>query len=331
MSNSILNATIHISENNADNEFEGILKLHSKETLNFDTIDAAISFEARGRMSSIKRRLLSFKIDTNKRISQNETLEIPFNFKLEESNLETYSGKNVSFYYNCEIKVHVDENDLDKLDRGVFTRVKSFFTSDYSSTFSTYFDRVSSKQQFDLSEKHQPFKLSFSFSNVLIPLLIVGGGYIGMLFSSLFEFHDVHIFILIIATAIATIINFKINSKKIGQISLQTVNDGDGFICMVKPARNFSLQQAKMYYQIVEEVVDRRGTSSKTYTSSIYTSPTTNLKSKGSSEVRFPFPEKKVLPSFKFEDVSIYWQVVITGTHNGMKEKMTCGINVYYV
>ncbi len=328
MSTAILNATINVFGAVKANEYDGVLTIHSKEQLIIDHIDGIVYLEARGRMSSTKKQIISFKIDTRKNIMQNESYEVPFSFVLPDSDLETYSGKNVTISYSCEAKIYVNEEDLEKLDRGLATRLKSFFTSDYSTKVSGYFNKFNIQEQYKVGERHRDFKLAFNGMSLLYSILIIGALYLLGMYTLHFEFNVAHIFLSLIAIAILSFIQFSIKKRKIGGITLTTVNLNDGFICNVKPARNFSLRKAKIHYQIIEKVVDRRGTSSTTYTETIYKSPVYPLKSKGSSEVEFKFPENKRLGSMKFEDASLYWEIVIQGMHSGISEKLTCAIDV---
>ncbi len=331
MSNSILNCNIQISETTFKNQYEGILSINCQENLTIDRILGTIYFEARGRMSSIKKQLLSFNISSKKHITKDEIIKIPFTFQLEESNLETYTGKNVSFFYNFEAKIQVNEEDLEKLDRGIFKRVKSLFTADYSSKFSEYFDKKNTETEYKISEKHQPFTLSFNISNLYLPLGLISSLYILTLIYTTVEFNGFHILFLIIAIILVGNLNFKRNSKKIGKISLKTINDNNSFICLIKPAKNFSLKKSKIHYQIIEKVVDKRGTSSTTNTEIIYKSTIQSLNNKGTSEIRFDFPDNKRLASLEFDEVTIYWEIVITGIHAGTSENLTCIIEAYNI
>ncbi|WP_442265314.1 hypothetical protein ACSIGC_13385 [Tenacibaculum sp. ZS6-P6] len=331
MSNSILNASINVFGTITSNVYDGVLNIHPKEDLIIDHIDGIVYLEARGRMSSVKKQLVTFKIDDRIVLTKDEAYEIPFSFNLDEDYIESYTGKNVSISYSCEAKIHVNEEDLEKLDRGVLTRMKSFFTSDYSTKISGYFNKFNNEEQYKIGESHSDLKLAFNFSSALIIALIIAALYIFFLIGLNFNFHGFHIFLLVIATAIISYVQFKIKKSRIGDISLKTSNRENGFICYVKPARNFSLNKAKIHYRIVEKVVDNRGTSSTTYTEAIFKSPIKPLKSRGSSEVEFQFPENKRLASMEFEDASIYWEIVINGTHNGVTEKLTCTIEAYKV
>lgn len=329
MSNSILNAGINIFGTVSKNLYDGVLRIHSKETLIIDHIDAVIYLEARGKMSGVKNRIVSFQIDTKRTVQKDESYKIPFTFNLPDGYIDSYSGKNVSISYNCEAKIHVNEEDLEKLDRSVFTKVKSFFTSDYATKVSTYFNKFNKEENYKISREHSDLKLAYNFISLLFTTLIVSVLFLIALLSLKFELHAIHGLIFIASVALVSYIQFEIKKKKIGDISLKTFNSDEGFICAVKPARNFSLTKAEIYYQIIEKVVDNRGTSSSTYTKTIFKSPIKPLKSKGSSEVEFQFPENKSWSSMEFEDASIYWEIVIKGKHSGVSEVMKCTIEAY--
>ncbi|WP_299617486.1 hypothetical protein [uncultured Tenacibaculum sp.] len=330
MSNSILNAKVKVLGLDSHHTYNAILTIQPEEELVIDHIDGIVYLEARGRMSSVKKPLVNFKIENRKVLAKNEIFEIPFSFTLSEDYIESYDGKNVSISYNCEAKIFVNKEDLEKLDRGVFTRMKSFFTSDYSTKISGYFTKID-EGKYKISEHHSELKLAFNFKSLLFTALVIGSIYIAAMLGLKFDFHGGHIFLLIITTVITNYFLFQIKKKQIGDISLTTSNRENEFVCYVKPARNFSLHKAKMYYQIVEKVVDNRGTSSTTYRETIYKSSIKPVKGKGSSEIEFEYPFLKNLATMEFDDSSIYWEIVINGMHNGISEKLTCTIEAYKV
>lgn len=328
MSN-ILNAKITTSSTDNTNEYEGVLVINSEESLKIDRINGIVYLEIRGRLVSKKEQVISFNIDSNNIISKGETYEIPFSFILDKKTVQSYSGKNVSFSYKCEAQIFVNEDDLEKLDRSVLTRVKSFITADYSTKVSCYFEKKGEENNYKVDEKHGQFKLEFNPSAILFGILIIVAIYILSIITFSFEFNGFHILPLVIAVILYCYIDYRMKSKKIGNISLSTRNEEHGFNCIIKPARNFSLKSAKIHYQIEEEVVDRRGTSSSTYTETIFKSPIKLLKTRGTSEIEFEFPTNQQPTSLEYGDVTIYWELVITGIHSGIKEKLKCRLYVF--
>ena len=137
----ILNAKIITSATDNLNEFKGILTVNPQENLRIDHIDGIVYLEIRGRLVSQKQQVISFNIDSNKIVSKGPTYEIPFSFILDKKSIPSYSGKNVSFSYKCEAQIFVNREDLEKLDRNILTRVKSFITADYSTKVSCYFKK----------------------------------------------------------------------------------------------------------------------------------------------------------------------------------------------
>ncbi|WP_299834597.1 hypothetical protein [uncultured Tenacibaculum sp.] len=93
MSNSILNAKVKVLGLDSHHTYNAILTIQPEEELVIDHIDGIVYLEARGRMSSVKKPLVNFKIENRKVLAKNEIFEIPFSFTLSEDYIESYDGK----------------------------------------------------------------------------------------------------------------------------------------------------------------------------------------------------------------------------------------------
>ena len=47
------------------------------------------------------------------------------------------------------------------------------------------------------------------------------------------------------------------------------------------------------------------------------------------SEIDFEYPTNQKPSSIKFGDITIYWEIIITGIHSGIKEKLKCRLHVF--
>ena len=160
MTNTTLIKDVFIdTEVSGSNTRTGYLMLQSTETIDINNIKGVIYFESRGRMSGRKNSVLAFNIHGHKRITRNEGYKIPFTFKLSDNKVDSYKGRNVSFSYNCEVQINVSDTDISKLDRSLFSRVKSFVTSDNSINESKYFNSESSNSVYQIVETTTDFDL----------------------------------------------------------------------------------------------------------------------------------------------------------------------------
>jgi hypothetical protein len=106
---------------------------------------------------------------------------------------------------------------------------------------------------------------------------------------------------------------------------METLKDEDAFICKILKTRKFNLMSPYIYYEIIEKVIDKRGTSSSTYTETLFTSERQKLQNfKSSPELKFSYPKKNGLNSFKYGDASIFWQMKLEGNYMGLTLKYKC-------
>ena len=130
MTKAVIEKEIFINETIDNENTSGYLTIKSSETITLDKIIGVVYFEVRGRMSSHKDEILSFEIFNNKKLIKNEPYRIPFTFNSSDFETNSYNGKNVSFSYNFEVQIDVNDNDIERLEKSIFSKVKSFVTSD---------------------------------------------------------------------------------------------------------------------------------------------------------------------------------------------------------
>lgn len=107
--------------------------------------------------------------------------------------------------------------------------------------------------------------------------------------------------------------------------------DEMSFLCAIFRTRKFSLINQNLYYEIIEEVIDKRGTSSTTYTEVIFKSEQITVSdSNKNPKIKFNYPELTGMQSMKINDVSIKWKMKLEGTtYFGIVLKYPSEFNVY--
>ncbi len=311
-----------ININSLDNRtVTGHVSIIVSETITLDKITGYIVLESRGRVSARKENVLSFKISDQKKILKDELHEFPFSVEFFDNDIDSYKGKNVTFSYKCEAQVNVNEHDIGKLEKSIFSTIKSFITSNNSMTVSTYFLVEKPNAVYQIEEASLYFKLHF---NLILPLLILP--VIGGIALLLTPKHNWKIVIVSLALAALFIYAFfKIIENKLGRVSMKTTQEVDGFLCEIRKTRQFKLTKLKIYYNVIEKVIDNRGTSSTSYTEVLYKSPEQKLSNfKSRPQFTFNYPNKKGLQSTNYNDASILWQMNLVGYYFGLKLNYHC-------
>ena len=321
MTKATLEKEIFIDKVNNGKIISGYLMIKSSETITLDKIKGVIFLETRGRMSSHKDEILSIQIQQNKIITENETYKIPFTFNSSNFEINSYVGKNVSFSYNLEIQIDVNNEDIKKMERSLFSKVMSFVTSDYSIITSEYFELENLNLKYQVVETKTDFTIQ---PNLIVSIII------SLIFVSVYIYIIPEFIIWYIILGIASIILLlylvtKYIENMLGAISMETLKDEDAFICKILKTRKFNLMNPYLYYEIIEEVVDNRGTSPSTYTETLYTSEKLKLQNfKSNPSLKFLFPKRNGLYSLEYSDVSIFWQMKLKGKYMGLTLSYKC-------
>lgn len=311
MSKAVLEKEIVLERSTNNYDISGYLYIKSSETIDVDAIEGVVYFEARGRMASMKREHLKFRISDRKALQANVPHKIPFSFALDNVKIGTYKGKNVDFTYRCEARIHVEDDDIGKVDRSFFSKVKSFVTSDDSLKESAYFYVGDTTSTYQIEETTRTLSFNVNFMMSLI---------ISVLFAIIYlllipEYTTVYIIPGLIALILILIVARMYIKNALGEVTMETLRDEDAFLCTIKKTKKFNLANQYLYYRIVEKVVDDRGTSSSTYRSTLHTSEKKKLANhREYAQLKFTYPTSHNWHSNELGDVEIYWEMYLIGT-----------------
>ena len=325
MTKATLEKKLILNELTNINNASGYLILKSSETITLDTVRAVVFREARGLMAGVKDEVLSFDIISNKKLGKAESCEIPFSFNASGFGMNAYVGKNVSFSYSVEIQIDVGNEDVEKLKRSLFSKLKSFVTADYTIKISEYFKLGNISSRYQVVEEEVEFGIHLSWVLILLTVLFFGCIY----FSIMQEFNSVYIFSGIALSVLIGYLILNYIEKSLGGISMKTINVSDGFVCKLMDTNKFNLLDTILYYEIIEKVIDNRGTSTSEYTEVIYSSPKrelTNIQS--SPELKFLYPQRNGLHSCDYGYASLLWKMKLEGKYLGLRIKYSCIFNV---
>ncbi|MEM6685534.1 MAG: hypothetical protein AAF617_07025 [Bacteroidota bacterium] len=327
MSSSTLQAEVCIDDVQKDTDISGYVHIVTSEDILMDEITAKIYFEARGRMRGFTKDIATIAvINAPIIIKAGEENILPFSCPLDEY-VESYEGQNVSFTYNCEVKMHVDEDDFKKLGLNFMASVKSFLTSDKRLRARTQFEVIDRQHTYRVKEGTYDFGLKL---NYVLPIAV--GIIMSMLFIAFTQDNTIWYVVLgiIVIAAVTYGIHFYLEDT-LGKLTMTLENvDETHFCCRVEKTRKFKLKEQFVYYEIIEEVEDRRGTKTTTYRECQYASLRKEMKNfSKNAEFTFEYPTRLDYATLKADTVEIYWRMCLTGVSSlGLPLKYTATFKV---
>jgi len=318
MTKTAINQEFKIENISATNMVTGYCTIHSTETIHTEKITGTIYLEVRGRMASHKEQVITLEIAQNKVINSNETYTFPFSFTLPTESIPSYKGKNVNFTYCCDLIITINKNDTTPIEQSVFNKIKSIVTSKNEIKTTHYFDFVNHNTAYEVLEIKEKFYLQ---TNLLISLIFI------LIFGALYsyyipEFNTLYIILGVVLIFLLVFVANQFIKGALGKVSLETIKSDEGFYCKIYKTKTFNLSNQTLYYEIIEEVTDSRGSTSATHKEIIFTSqkrPLTDFRE--ASTIQFDYPENKNLQSVSLQEVSIFWRVVLEGNYYGTKMK----------
>lgn len=304
----------------------GVFQISSTETIRVDNILGYVLIEIRGQLSSVKKQISSFRVGGQTTLIKNVISEFPFSFVINNTDLYSYSGKNVDITYKCEIKMNVNQNDLGLLDRSVFKRIKSHITSDFSVSGTQYFEYKNKSNRYDVVS----IKSDFNFTKdkiVMLMILVSVAALYYFLFRSLNIIYGVSVILTFLSL---NYLSQNYIKKKLGNVNMILMNEEDGFKCIIGSLDKTKLKDVIIGYKILERVVDDRGTSPSICLETIYTSKIQELNEvKDNYKLEFKYPSRSGLHTLNYKDIDIYWEMIIKGKSSwGFERRLTCEFKV---
>lgn len=282
-------------------EIKGEMQLRAKEEIEVEYITVNLFREAKGLMQSQSASLYHKRYNNPKLLKTGQIYSFPISFIPEKH--ESYKGKNVELSFRFEGELKLDGQNTGEKIVSFFRKLGS--SAKKKNSLQIYLQPET--EAYQLAKQEIKLDSDSSFQSFLaLPVLILFLVFISN------ELIDLVISIPIgILLSLFCIAYFLIGRYAVGNPRaelFQEENEGFHIKMYKEPSWHF-LKGIEMSYEIAEEVVDRRGTSSSTQKEVIYDSLI--QKSKLSQEVLdfyFNFPIDKPT-SMSWEDVSIIWQL----------------------
>ncbi len=310
MSQSTLNGQLFIDEVNVAEPVSGYLLIESDKTLHIDGIEGELYLEMRGRLSSQLKEVASFEIAGATTVLAGEPLKIPFTFVFPMNQMPVYEGENVSFTYRCEAAIKINENDIEKLEKSFIGKVKMWLNKYGAIKVSEHISLGELTGAYQIVPKKQQLRIDSTFMMFFLGSILV----FLITLCIIQKFDELILIVAVVLFNVALFLLKKIVVASIGAVSVELLKDGTGFICKIYRTKGFVLSNQSAYYDIVEKVIDRRGTSDTTNTAILFTSNSKKLTELGKNAIlKFDYPEKKGWYSMKQGDVSIHWRMNLEG------------------
>lgn len=320
MSKAILESEVFMDEDPLGESSSGYMFIRCSKTLRIDRITGYIFLETRGHLASCKVELFNFNISGERTLQRDELYNIPFQYGPKHFAIDSYTGEKASFIYNCEVQIDVSPNDLPKVDRTVFSKIKSFVSSNDAIKTNKHFTIANENYKYEVVDTVEALDLRAHYLFMVIPVFLVLVTYLLVIP----EYSEKYLFggmALLGGTGLLTYhLVPEVVERILGEVLLKVSSDGDGFLCRTRKDRALAFSNQELHYEIVEVVVDRRGTDTCTYLSTVYSSESKALKRyrDESEEVRFSYPKLKGYQSISHSDVSLVWKVILTGNYKGL-------------
>ena len=301
---------IYVDKDEVNKHRTGYVTIKPDFTTKFDKISVRILYEVRGMMVASQKEIMVIELLENKTIHENEFLEIPFSFEVPETITDTYKGKNATFTYSCEARITVNSEDFKNYNYSLLSKLKYYLTENNIISASTPFEVFRPTLKYKVYEGKAKMELeSFYLIGILAVILLAG----------IFTFSLMQLLVIqiILASTILLFILIGIGFYfyyLLGTVHIEILQAEDGFICKVNKSRNYKLSNQKVYFQIVEKVIDRRSTSSSSNNELIYHSETKEFtKLQEIPELKFNYPPGNNWASIVQGDASIVWIMNLEG------------------
>ncbi len=327
MSSSTLQAEVFIDETNDGKASSGYLEIVSSEDITIDAIQGEIHFEARGRMQAYEKIIATFSIISQPtQINAHEETLLPFTFEMNDGIIESYEGRNVSFKYRCEVSVDVNRDDFKKLGLSFLSNIKSLITSNRTLRTLKDFEIRDLKHTYAVNTETLDFKLQGNYTIPIVLSLLLFMVYV--LFIPEFD-TGLIVFGIVMMLGVSFFSHYYLK-QTLGKVTMDISDADDGFLCVIGKTKKFNLSDQSLYYEVIEEVVDSRGTKTSRSREVVYKSERKAIHNfKKHLEFKFLYPERLCFESNKTNDVTILWQMKITGKSNvGLILNYTCEFRV---
>lgn len=304
-----LDINTNVAPRHVNGLFSGEIRYLSSESIKIDSVILKITIEAKGKMPSYKKEICVSTIpDSQFHLEKDKEYYLPFTFKL-DNNIETYEGENVKILYNCQVRTHVNEKHYSDLDTSFFHNIKALISSDKSIKQNKYFNYKIRDKVLIVSPENLKLNLTPNKAIIALVASLLTLFYLFLIPEITIEYF---IFGVVGAIGISFFISTQVLQALLGTLTIKTENEDDQFYCLIDNSGTSSLNKIDILYEIVEVVIDNRGSSTSTYEKAIIESrPQKEVNLKSNNKISFQFPKKRKFHSVSAGNASIVYRLFI--------------------
>lgn len=312
MKNKLQGRLIVLNEqDNMNDVLQGKAEVIFEENTEIETIEIDVILHVKGKMRSTSNVVSSLAFTPENGVIQKNTkreflFEIPTHSKV-----ESYKGRNVSIFYELVARFRLVEDEKEeRTGPRIAKKIKKLLKIDDSPKLLSVFEKIDKQKAYKVIEENMEMQTKFQYIVIIIFSILLAC----IFYFALQHENNISIFLVFLGVSIGvSALTVEILMRSLlGTIDIEVLNkDETQFICRVKNSKKWKYcNEAEAYYQVLEEVIDDRGTSTTTLVHSIYKSTTQELLDiKQNVELAFNFPKQMNLGSLNIENVKRKWKV----------------------
>ncbi|MCK8522502.1 hypothetical protein M0D21_13035 [Aquimarina sp. D1M17] len=310
---------------------QGKIIFQPKDTIGFSEINCHLNYVVTGKIHSKNKIVATQIVSTDRVWSKGNIYEFDVQFKIPKEP-KSYSGTNLEIVWFLTIECIPTDETISRIRLDYLKDIK------LKMLFNTYNGKITSKHKIQVYSENYIYDLhqeTKTVRNYSTGPIIIGLAILAIVIACYFMgWHGVFSYIFGIAACF--FIGYGIYAySSIGQLGNVLIGltpyDESLFNLDINFEKNTkSIEYIQVFYTIVEEVEDRRGTDTYTLTKTIYTSEKEKLKKPISKhlEITLQFPKSYFPGSFEFATEKINWQLHLAiefnnNTHFEVKESIT--------
>lgn len=273
-----------------------------------------LKFERRGFLRVLEKEISSFKIASNQTFRKGQYYE--FDFRLSPP-IETISfkGKELQILWFLETDFQLTDETANKIIKESLKKLQVSKAMNVDKEFIVRKDLDVSNNNFPLRIQYGEGVLSKEYLNTLVIFFVFFTMFTGCTFMAKNSQPFMTALFSIATLGLGGYLAKEqfLGAGQLGKIRFEiSPKDDTHFEVKLKVEKNdHKINTVRLSYQVVEEVVDNRGTSPTKKTDQIY-----HWRKKNPQSIKFkmlktemPYPSRPVPATFEFEDCSIYYQL----------------------
>ncbi len=258
--------------------------------------------EVRGKLAPFKKKLAEKVLTTKPLLRAEQEYRIPFEYT---NNRPTYRGKNIDKLIKFEAFVKKDKRNI--FDKSQLKEA-------------IYLHYLPNNKNYSVKDTNYKLPLKNIFFINAFPWVVMAFIVLAMLIESFQEHNNAvwfYIVICLIITAFSTLIALYIHHRKLSkkyvvEAQFKSSETTDFEVLLEHNIPAAEMKSFRVNYNIMECVVDDRGTSSTTHLRRLFTAkPTKTYHVPEGLNLVFPYPENKPKPMDIAPDARVYWELHI--------------------